>query len=522
MTHWTRGFGAAALLCALSFGASAQITTARVGGGQIEGAAANGIASFKGIPFAAPPVGELRWKGPQPVAAWSGVKKATAYAPACVQDPAMLRFTGAPENVSEDCLYLNVWTAAKSARERLPVMVWIYGGGFAAGATSSATYDGTRLAQKGVVLVSVAYRVGPFGFLAHPELSRESGKGSGTYGLQDMIAGLAWVKDNIAAFGGDPRNVTIFGESAGGIAVSMLGASPAAKGLFQKAISESGGDFAPPRTGAEGGQQTPTLAIAEKSGMNLFEKLGAKSLADARKLSAEDIQKALPPGLGGGFWPTVDGDVLPGDQYVLYSQGKFNDTPVLIGTNSDEGATFSRGGTTSAAFEKTIHDGYGEGANKILAANPHSTDADAATATKNIMRDSLFAWSTWAWARLQSSKGKGAAYVYYFDHRTPQTPNGAPHAAELGYVFRTLDARGGTPRPEDLAMSELVSSYWVSFAKTGDPNGAGLPKWPAFTEGAQQAMVFDAKSSARPMPNLAQLRALDDYYAWRRSESPHH
>jgi len=234
MGSWKNSVAAAAFLCALSLAATAQVTTARVSGGQVEGTAANGVASFKGIAFAAAPVGDLRWKKPQPVVAWSGVKKANTYAPACMQDPNMLKFIGAPDGASEDCLYLNVWTPAKAASERLPVMVWIYGGGFAAGAASSATYDGTRLAEKGVVLVSVAYRVGPFGFLAHPDLSRESGKGSGNYGLQDMIAGLEWVKANIAAFGGDPRNVTIFGESAGGIAVSMLGASPAAKGLFAK------------------------------------------------------------------------------------------------------------------------------------------------------------------------------------------------------------------------------------------------------------------------------------------------
>jgi para-nitrobenzyl esterase len=518
---------AATLLCALSVTATAEVTTARVSGGQVEGTATNGVASFKGIPFAAAPVTELRWKKPQPVVAWTGVKKANAYAPACMQDPAMLRFTNAPETVSEDCLYLNVWTPAKSASERLPVMVWIYGGGFAAGATSSSTYDGTRLAEKGVLVVSIAYRVGPFGFLAHPELSRESGKGSGNYGLQDMIAGLEWVKANIAAFGGDASNVTIFGESAGGIAVSMLGASPAAKGLFAKAISESGGNFAPPRHAAEGGQQTPTLAVAEQGGVNLFAKLGVTSLADARKLSADQVQKVLPPGLGGGFWPNFDGDVLPTDQYMLYSAGKFNDTPVLIGTNSDEGALFVQDGAgiTPAGFEKQIHDGFGEHADEILAANPHATDAQALQATRNMFRDSTFAWSTWAWARLQSSKGKGTTYVYYFDHRTPQSPNGASHAAELGYVFRNLGGSGpvGAPnRAEDVAMSDLVSSYWTNFAKTGDPNGAGLPKWPAFTAGSQQVMVLDAKSSARPLPNLPQLQALDSYYAWRRSQSPHH
>jgi len=520
MKHWTR-CACAVALSILSFAAAAEVVTARVSGGQVEGTAANGIAAFKGIPFAAPPVGELRWKKPQPVVAWSGVKQANAYAPSCIQDPGMLTFMAAPPGLSEDCLYLNVWTPAKAASERLPVMVWIYGGGFAAGATSGAVYDGTRLAEKGVVLVSVAYRVGPFGFLAHPELSRESGKGSGTYGLQDMIAGLEWVKANVGAFGGDARNVTIFGESAGGIAVSMLAASPAAKGLFAKAISESGGNFAPPRHANEGGQNVPTLAVAEAFGREFLTKLGAKGLADARKLTAEQIQKALPPGLGGGFWPVADGDVLPGDQYVLYSQGKFNDTPVLIGTNSDEGALFVRGPVTPAAYEKQVRDGYGERADQILAANPHGTDADAATAAKNIFRDSAFAWPTWAWARLQSSKGKGAAYVYYYDHRTPQSPNGATHAAELGYVFRNLGGPGGAPRPEDVAMSELVSSYWTNFAKTGDPNGPGLPKWPAFTDNAQQAMFFDTASSARPMPNLQQLRALDAYYAWRREQAKH-
>src|SRR6185295_13264432 len=250
MNHWhrrARQAAAAALAtaaCALAFSAAAQMTTVKVTGGTAEGSTNNGIATFKGIPFAAPPTGERRWKKPQPAVAWQGVKHATDFAPSCMQDAAMLQFMQSPPSMSEDCLYLNVWTPARTSGERLPVMVWIYGGGFAAGATSSPTYDGAPLAAKGVVLVSVAYRVGAFGFLAHPELSRESGKGSGNYGMQDMIAGLQWVKDNIAAFGGDPGNVTIFGESAGGIAVSMLAASPHAKGLFQKVISESGGSFA--------------------------------------------------------------------------------------------------------------------------------------------------------------------------------------------------------------------------------------------------------------------------------------
>ena len=516
MNHWLGRACLAVAACVLSLTAAAEILTAKVTGGRVQGVAASNVAAFKGIPFAVPPVGELRWQKPQPVAAWQGVRAADAFGPSCIQDPAMLTFAQAPPGVSEDCLYLNVWTPAQSARERLPVMVWIYGGGFAIGTTGSALYDGTRLAEKRVVLVSVAYRVGAFGFLAHPELSRESGKGSGNYGLQDMIAGLQWVRDNIGAFGGDPGNVTIFGESAGGIAVSMLAASPYAKGLFHKAISESGGSFAPSRRATEGGQNVPTLAVAEAVGEQFLGKLGAASIVAGRALPAQQIQQAQGPGLAGGFWPVDDGDVLPGDQYVLYSEGRFNETPVLIGSNSDEGALFIRGGVTRAAFEEQIRAGYGEHADELLAVYPHATDAEAVQAARDVFRDFAFAWPTWTWARLQSAKGRGAAYVYYFDHRTPQSPNGASHADEMPYVFRNL---GGATRPEDIAMSDLVSTYWTNFAKTGDPNGAGLPQWPAFSEKSQQVMFLDAASSARPVPNVAQLEAFEAYYAWRREQA---
>jgi len=507
--------------------ARAEIREVAVTGGRVAGTSTNGIGVFKGIPFAAPPVGALRWKAPQAVVAWTGVKQATAFGPSCMQAKGLMTVFAAPPAMDEDCLYLNVWTPAKAAGDALPVMVWIYGGGFTGGMTSAPAYDGTRLAEKGVVLVSVAYRLGPFGFLAHPELSRDSGKGSGNYGLQDMIAGLQWVKANIAKFGGDPSRVTIFGESAGGIAVSMLGASPAAKGLFQRAISESGGNFAPPRQGSGGGLTGPSLKLAEADGQNFLGKLGVKDIKSARDVSAGAIQDALGPGLqGGGFWPVFDGDVLPGDQYELYKAGRFNDTPVLIGTNSDEGALFAQPGMTSAKFETMIRAEYGKSADAILAAYPHASDADAAKAGRDIMRDATFAWPTWAWATLQAEKGKGKAYVYYFDHRTPQSPSGANHGSEIAYVFRVLGMPGGgllvpagPPRAEDIAMSELMSSYWVNFAKNGDPNGPGLPAWPAFTAAAQNAMHFDTKSGARPVPNMTQLTALDKYFAWRRDEA---
>jgi para-nitrobenzyl esterase len=510
-----------AILLSIAPFALSQIQNVKSTGGQLQGVVADGVASFKGIPFAAPPVGDLRWKAPQPAKGWTGVKKAGAYAPGCMQDPSIVKMVGASVSVSEDCLYLNIWTAAKTAGEKRPVMVWIHGGAFVGGMTGTPMFDGTKFAQKGVVLVSVAYRLGVFGFMAHPELSRESGKGSGTYGIQDMIAGLQWVKNNIAQFGGDPSRVTIFGESAGGIAVGMLSAAPRAKGLFQRAISESGGSFAPPRIANEAGENVPSLKLAESNGEAFLKKLGAADIKAARALPAEQIQKALGGGMGGGssFWPAADGNVLPGDPYELYEKGRFNDTPILAGTNSNEGGLFMRGPATPASFEKQIRSGYGDRADVILNAYPHATDAEAARASADVFREFAFAWPTWAWARMQSQKGKGKAFVYYYDHRTPASPDGANHAAEVTYVFGNLGGPGSAPNPEDLALSNLIRSYWINFAGTGDPNGSGLPQWPSFTERDQKVMFFNGTAGAKPIPNLEKLKAYDSYYSWRREQA---
>jgi para-nitrobenzyl esterase len=511
----------AALLCIAPFALS-QIQNVKSTGGQLQGVVVEGVASFKGIPFAAPPVGDLRWKAPRPAKDWNGIKKADTYAPGCMQNPGMSKTMGSSANISEDCLYLNVWTAAKTAGEKRPVMVWIHGGAFVGGMTGTPMFDGTKFAQKGVVLVSIAYRLGVFGFMAHPELSRESGKGSGTYGIQDMIAGLQWVKNNIARFGGDPSCVTIFGESAGGIAVGMLSAAPPAKGLFQRAISESGGSFAPPRIADEAaGQNVSALKLGESVGESFLKKLGAADIKAARALSAEQIQKATGSEMGEGlrFWPVADGNILPGDPYGLYEKGRFNDTPVLIGTNSNEGGLFMRKPVTAAAFEKQIRSGYGDRADVILSAYPHSTDAEAARSSADVFREFAFAWPTWAWARMQSQKGKGKAFVYYFDHRTPASPDGANHGAEISYVFGSFRGPGGTPSPEDLALSDLIRSYWINFARTGDPNGSGLPQWPAFTEKDQKVMFFNTGASAKPIPNLEKLKAFDAYYSWRREQA---
>ncbi len=494
--------------------AFSQIQTAKVTGGEVQGVVAEGISIFKGIPFAAPPVGELRWKAPAPVQAWTGIRKADAYGLACMQAANSMGNT-AP--VGEDCLYLNVWTPAKRPGEKLPVIFWIYGGGFSGGSTSIPIYDGTGFAKKGVVFVSVAYRVGPFGFLAHPELSRESGKGSGTYGLEDMIAGLKWVKENVARFGGDSSNVTIFGHSAGGGAVSMLAASPITKGLFHRAICMSGGSFAPLQTSnqAGAGMGVPALKLAESRGEEFLKKLGAADIKAARAMSAEEIQKGLEGGMGGGgFRPAADGYIVPSDLYSLYQAGRFNDTPILLGNTSEEAATMGgRGNITPEAFEKQIRSQYGPQADAILSAYPHSTDAEAAKASRAV-RQSSSAWNTWTWARLQSRKGKGKAFEYLFDYVHTSPDVGSGHGSDVPYAFQTLGGRQEAPKPEDLKLSDRISSYWINFAKNGDPNGPDLPKWPAFAESDPKVMVFDATPGARPLPDLDKVKVFDAYISW--------
>ncbi len=506
------------LISALTPLGFSQIQTAKVTGGEVQGVVTNGISIFKGIPFAAPPVGDLRWKEPAPVQAWTGIKRADAFGLACMQ-PANSQGNTAP--VGEDCLYLNVWTPAKKPGERVPVIVWIYGGGFSGGSTSVPMYDGMGFAKKGVVLVSVAYRVGPFGFLAHPELSRESGKGSGTFGLADMIAGLKWVKSNIAQFGGDPSNVTIFGHSAGGAAVSMLAASPVAKGLFHRVICMSGGTFTPLQTSdqAGSGMGIPALNIAESRGEEFLKKLGAADIKAARALSAEVIQKSIAAEMGGGFRPAVDGYIVPSDLYSLYQAGRFNDTPILLGNTSEEAATMGgRGNTTPEAFEKQIKSQYGAHADAILKAYPHSTDAEAAKASRGV-RQSSSSWNTWSWARLQSQKGKGKAFEYLFDYVHTSPDLGSGHGSDVPYAFQTLAGRQAAPKPEDLKLSDMISSYWVNFAKSGDPNGPGLPKWPAFIENDQKVMLFDASPSARPLPNLDSVKVFDAYISWLKGQA---
>lgn len=504
-----------ALTCA-SCQQQAQLTDGLldVEGGKIQGYHADGLTIFKGIPFAAPPVGDLRWKAPLPVEPWDTILQATQYAAGPIQ--------GAPSpDYSEDCLYLNIWTPAKSAEEKLPVLVWIYGGGFVFGNTADPNYDCEALARStdGLILASINYRVGQLGFLALPELSAENPNHvSGNYGLQDQIAGLEWLKRNIEKFGGDPNQITIFGESAGGISVSMLCASPLCKGLFQGAISQSGGSFGPSRPTTYPGENMMTLADAEKVGTQIMESLGATSLEELR---AMDASKFAAQGLGGGSWPVVDGYVIPGDQSELYAAGSYNDIPVLIGYNSDEGASFQFGPGTPEYYTQSTQMRYGPYAEALLKAYPY-TEEDGGKQSRDLMRDAAFGWQTWNWARLQSQTGKSKVFLYYFDQH-PEYPvgdknfgHGSYHGQDVNFVFQHMD---NFERPDvDCPLSVAMGKYWTNFAKYGDPNGEGLPVWPNFTNEQPQAMhLTGPEPFAGAVPSEAALNVLDSYFTWRRT-----
>ncbi|MGZ3233729.1 MAG: carboxylesterase/lipase family protein [Croceibacterium sp.] len=508
-----------AALALMSGTAHAAITQAQTAAGAVQGEAVDGIGEFKGIPFAAPPLGDLRWKAPQPVAPWQGVRRTVAFGPACMQGPILAQM-GSAAAQSEDCLYIDVWTPANTPADKLPVIAWIYGGGFNSGATSVPMYDGANFAHQGVVLVSLSYRVGPFGFLATPELSAESGHGSGNFGLLDLIAALHWVHDNIGQFGGDPAKVTIMGHSAGSMAVSELVASPLARGLFRGAIAESGANFAPPGSFAAAG--VPLLAQAEANDKAWLAGLGASTLAEARALPVDKLEAAQRDKGAPRFWPVMDGYVIPGDQALLWQHKRYADVPILIGTTSDEAAVFGgRRTVTPADFEKEVRDGYGAKADEILTAYPHASDVEATRSTKNLRTETTFTSNMFTWARLQAENGKSPAYAYYFHRPTAADPEGSGHGSEVPLVFANEDHRAGRPAwsDEDRALSKELQGYWVNFAKTGDPNGPGLPRWPKFQPGKITVMEIGKDNKPIALPLEWRLKTIDDYYAWRRAGS---
>jgi para-nitrobenzyl esterase len=464
------------------------------------------VIAYKGIPFAAPPVGELRWKAPQPVAHWDGIKKCDAFGPSPMQAkpvPFMVytsEFLIPEQPISEDCLYLNVWTNAQSKTEKKPVFVWIYGGGFTSGGSACPIYDGEAMAKKGVIFVSINYRVGVFGFLAHPELTKESqGKASGNYGLLDQLAALKWIKQNIAAFGGDPDNVTIAGQSAGSMSVNCLVASPLAKGLFNKAIAESGSLLVKnPMLGSN------DLQAAEQHGVELAEKASVKSLAEMRALSAEDVLKKFQAQYG----PIIDGYVLPESVADIFAEGKQNHVPLLTGWNADE--AFVMGFKNKDDFKKQAQKDYGADAETFLKYFPATTDQEAAASQILLSRDMVFALSGYKWAGIQSKDSRSPAYVYYFARKLPATGDmakyGAFHTGEVSYVLDNLKFLQNRPfQPADYKLARQMSAYWVNFAKTGNPNGNGLPAWPKYNTSQNLVKVFDEKSSTEKLPGKGGL-----------------
>ena len=507
----------AALALALFGAARSSAAQVPLDSGMVAGAATaeGAVHVFRGIPYAAPPLGELRWRPPQPVAAWEGVRPATAFGNACPQGPALANMTGdALPTLSEDCLVLNVWTGTLAPDAKQPVMVWIHGGGLTLGWGHQRGYDGTNLAKQGVVLVSVNYRLGALGFLAHPALSAEAGT-SGNYGLLDQVAALEWVQRNIAAFGGDRGNVTIFGESAGGTSVHALLASPRAKGLFHRAIAQSpwitDDNYAPLKA------SSPGAASAEESGAewarSRFDGLDtAKAL---RGVSHADILAAQEAGYSVAV--TVDGGFMPARAADVFARGEQNQVPVIAGTNTDEGTIFlpMLPFNTVDAYRTAMRVRFGDHADAVLELYP-ATDAASLRAARNqFITDTWFAQGTRNMlAGVANTKAK--AWHYHFSRRSPAPMLGAFHGMEIAYVFNNLDA---DPKAEDQALANAMSRYWVQFAKTGDPNVEGLPAWPAFTPAEDAHLEFGAAIRTGSGYRKRAVEALNDIAAARAAAS---
>ncbi len=490
--------GLLVVLVSLSSLAMADPLTVKTQQGKIHGKSLNDakVRAFLGMPYAAPPVGDLRWKAPQPPAKWKGVRDATKYGARCVQGNAFddMVFQDAGEN--EDCLYLNVFAPADAkAKAGLPVMFWIHGGGYRGGSASEPRHNGDFLPAKGVVLVTINYRLGVFGFLVTKDLASEAGGSAGNYGLMDMIAALRWVQQNIAQFGGDPGNVTIFGESAGSSAVSTLIASPLAQGLFAKAIGESGG-----ATGV-GASNEKTLAERESQGQDWAKSLGATSLSELRAMPAAAIFTAATAKGAPRFSAVVDGKVLTEPVAETYAAGRQAHVPLLAGWNRDEGGPLKQP-MTAAEWAQTAAKLFGENAQTFLALYPGDTDEQAERSAIDYDGDTFIAFSTWKWIEAHVKTGDEPVYRYHLELQAPpskfHTGSFAFHSDDIEYVFGVLDTRPGAVwRPEDRKLSEQMMSYWTNFAKTGDPNGAGLPAWPRYDK-TNEVMHLDADSTASP------------------------
>ncbi|MDE1985907.1 MAG: carboxylesterase family protein [Alphaproteobacteria bacterium] len=501
--------GLAATLLTMACAAAAPMLDSKTADGALAGKADGAVTAFLGIPYAKPPVGDLRWRAPVPDAPWSGVLQATKFSDSCAQ---VINHKGGhpwtaeyvPQNkASEDCLYLNVWTPAHAANARLPVMVWIHGGAFLNGSSAVPIYDGTALAAKGIVVVSLNYRVGVFGFFAYPALSAETPQHvSGNYGLLDILAALKWVHQNIAAFGGDPDAVTISGQSAGAGAVLDLMVSPLARGLFARAI---------PQSGAGINFETPTLQQAEQMGTAIAEKNGATSLAALRALSMDQLLHLNLDVAGKPKWltflPVVDGWFLPGAPDTLFAEGRYDDTPVMTGMTANESSFDPKYGRMSPQECKDYIDQsmapMGAAFRKVYLGRP---GINCNVGVKQLYRDRGLA-ATYLWTLTRLKSGHAPTYVYYYDHTEPGPMSahyGAFHSSDIPYVFETLDKSPNRPfTAKDRAITKKVSAYWVNFVKTGNPNGPGLVHWPAAN--AKTMPVLETGDVFRVHPVLGKM-----------------
>jgi len=505
--------------------------------GTLEGVTdkSSGMRSFKGIPFGEPPAGDWRWKPPQPVKNWQGVRQADKFGPRCMQRPIFGDMGFRSNGMSEDCLYLNVWTPAKSGNEKLPVLVYFFGGGFVAGDGSEGRYDGESMARKGIVAITVNYRLGVFGFFSHPELTKESpNHASGNYGLFDQHAALKWVQQNIAAFGGDPKRVTIAGESAGSIAVSAQMASPLSKNLMAGAIGESGSIL--------GALSAVPLAEGEQMGVKFAATLGqddAPSLAALRAMTAEQLLAATAKPGQPWFTPTVDGDFFPKSPFDIYAAGEQARVPLLAGVNSAEMGYFAvlnREQPTVENYRKALERLYPGKGDEVLKLYPASNETEVMAAAQELASDRFISYSTWKWVDVATKTGGKPTYYYLYARprpamraemgdaqpglaggvvrgqqaaANPRPPSrGAVHSAEIEYAMGNLDLNKVYAwTPDDYKVSQVMQEYFANFIKTGNPNGKGLPNWPKFGEG--QRIVIDVHTRAEADKGRARYEFLD-------------
>jgi para-nitrobenzyl esterase len=469
----------AGLVLGLSSAGYADSLSVKTEQGKVQGKAINNgkVSAFLGLPYAAPPVGDLRWKAPQPLPKWKGERDATKFGAHCAQGRVFEDMIFQDDGASEDCLFLNVYTPSDATdKSKLPVMFWIHGGGYAGGASNEPRHNGDFLPTKGVVLVTINYRLGVFGFLATSDLAKEAGGSAGNYALMDMVAALQWVKENIKKFGGDPDNVTIFGESAGSFAVSTLMAAQPARGLFAKGIGESGAAFSDVLP-------TDTLESRLKKDDEWVATLNVKSLAELRALPTDQILAAV-KAKKGGFPPDIDGKFLTEQVPVTYAAGKQAHVPLLAGWNRDEGS-FLGNGMTAEKWKGMAAGMFNERAPEFLKLYSGDTDDQAVDAAGAYGGDSFIGFSTWKWLEAHRKTGDSPVYRYHFELRALPSKfhpgTFAFHSDDIEYVFGTLDTRPGeTVRPEDRKLSDEMMSYWTNFARTGDPNGPGLSVWPKY------------------------------------------